>query len=133
MNRKMLDTNICIYLIKSRPQSVREKFKQHEIGDLALSSISVSELMYGAYKSLHVKQNLKALELFLTPLDIVEYDYNAAVEYGKIRAILEKQGNVTGGLDMQIAAHARSLNMTLVSNNLKEFQRVEDLSLENWI
>ena len=129
----MLDTNICIYIIKNKPRSVMEKFKEYEIGDLALSSITVSELYYGAYKSQFIEKNLLALEHFLQPFNILEYDLKASIEYGDIRATLEKQGNIIGGLDMQIAAHARSLGMTLVTNNAKEFIRVENLVLDNWV
>ncbi len=129
----MLDTNICIYIIKNRPQSVKEKFLEYEIGDISLSTITVSELYYGAYKSQYIEKNLLALEHFLQPFNIIDYDFKASVEYGDIRATLERQGNVIGALDMQIAAHARSLNMTLVTNNMKEFIRVENLILDNWV
>ncbi|MGE4457584.1 MAG: type II toxin-antitoxin system VapC family toxin [Arcobacteraceae bacterium] len=133
MSQIMLDTNICIYIIKNKPESVREKFKCYNIGDLVLSSITVSELYYGAYKSQYVEKNLLALEHFLKPFDIVEYDLKASIEYGKIRASLEKSGQIIGGLDMLIAAHAKSLNMTLVTNNKKEFERIDGLILDNWV
>lgn len=129
----MLDTNICTYIQKNKPQHVREKFRQFSVGDLALSSITVSELYFGAYKSQYVEKNLLALKHFLRPFNIVEYDLKASIEYGKIRATLEKSGKTTGGLDMMIAAHARSLKSTLVTNNVKEFQRVENLVIENWV
>ena len=129
----MLDTNICIYIIKNRPKSVKEKFKEFDVGELCISSITVSELMYGAYKSEYTEKNLQAINAFLMPFDIVNYDYMASVEYGKIRANLEKRGQVIGGMDMQIAAHALSLNFTLVSNNTREFERVDGLMLENWV
>ena len=129
----MLDTNICIYIIKNRPQSVRKKLETFELGDLAISSVTVSELYYGAYKSEYVDKNLRALEHFLYPFDIREYDIQAAAAYGKIRANLEKRGQVIGGLDMMIAAHALSADMVLVTNNTKEFQRAEGLELENWV
>jgi tRNA(fMet)-specific endonuclease VapC len=131
--KAMLDTNICIYIIKRRPPEVLQKFLEYEVGELALSSVTVSELFYGAYKSLHVEKNLRTLERFLLPFDIVEYGYKAAMEYGRIRAELECQGKVIGGLDMQIAAHAKALDVPLVTNNLKEFCRVEGLVLENWV
>lgn len=133
MSQIMLDTNICIYIIKNKPESVREKFKCYNIGDLVLSSITVSELYYGAYKSQYVEKNLLALEHFLKPFDIVEYDLKASIEYGKIRASLEKSGQIIGGLDMLIAAHAKSLNMALVTNNKKEFERIDGLILDNWV
>lgn len=128
----MLDTNICIYIIKNRPASVLKFFKQYRIGELCVSSICVSELYYRACKSQHQEKNISALERFLLPLDIAQYDLDAAIEYGKIRADLEKQGNVIGGLDFLIAAHAKSLKATLITNNTKEFDRVSDLKIENW-
>jgi tRNA(fMet)-specific endonuclease VapC len=129
----MLDTNICIYIIKQKPLSVKQKFESFEIGELCISSITVSELMYGVYKSQQVKRNLQALEKFLMPFEIVEFDFDAAIAYGKIRSALEKKEQVIGGMDMQIAAHAMSLDMTVITNNVKEFQRVEGLELENWV
>ena len=129
----MLDTNICIYIIKNRPQNVREKFKEYTIGDLCISSITVSELMHGAYKSQFIEKILKVLENFLMPFDIVDYDYNASVEYGKIRANLEKKGTIIGNMDMQIAGHCLALDLTLVTNNTKEFDRVLGLKLDNWV
>jgi len=129
----MLDTNICIYIMKNRPEHVRDKLKEFDVGDVCLSSIVVSELYYGAYKSEHTEKNLLALAYFLKPFDIIEYDLNASIEYGSIRASLEKSGKVIGGLDMMIAAHARSLDMTLVTNNVKEFDRIENLVIDNWI
>jgi tRNA(fMet)-specific endonuclease VapC len=129
----MLDTNICIYIIKNKPKSVMRRFQEYDIGSISLSSITVSELYYGAYKSEYIEKNLLALEHFLQPFNIVEYDLKASIKYGQIRAILERQGNVIGGLDMQIAAHARSLDMTLVTNNTKEFVRVDDLVIDNWV
>ncbi|MEA3498173.1 MAG: type II toxin-antitoxin system VapC family toxin [Campylobacterota bacterium] len=129
----MLDTNICIYIIKNKPKSVIEKFKEYDVGDISLSSITVSELYYGAYKSQYIEKNLLALEHFLQPFNIIEYDLKASIEYGQIRASLEKQGNIIGGLDMQIAAHARSLDMTLITNNTKEFIKVDNLIIGNWV
>lgn len=129
----MLDTNICIYIIKNKPKSVREKFSTFEVGDLCISSITVSELMYGAYKSQHTKRNLQAIEAFLLPFEIVDYDYEASKYYGMIRANLEAKGKIIGSLDMLIAGHAMALGTTLVTNNMKEFKRVEGLKLDNWI
>lgn len=129
----MLDTNICIYIIKNRPLSVIKKFQEYDVGELALSSITVSELYFGAYKSEFVSKNLLALEHFLRPFNILEYDLQAAKEYGEIRATLQKSGKIIGALDMQIAAHARSLGMTLVTNNTKEFVRVSNLVIDNWL
>ena len=133
MKRCMLDTNICIYIIKNKPEQARKRFKEYAIGDLAISSITVSELMYGANKSQYIEKNLKAVERFLLPFDIVDYDYKASLVYGEIRADLEKKGKVIGGLDMLIAAHAESLDMILVTNNTKEFNRVIGLDIDNWV
>ncbi len=129
----MLDTNICIYIIKNKPKSVKERFREFEIGELCISTITVSELMYGAFKSEHTEKNLKAIEGFLLPFEIVDYDAMASVEYGKIRAYLEKKGQVIGNMDMQIAGQALALNLVLVTNNTKEFMRVEELRLDNWV
>jgi len=129
----MLDTNICIYIIKNRPKSVKQKFQEFSIGELCISSITVSELMYGAFKSQFVEKNLKAIESFLMPFEIVDYDYMASIEYGRIRANLERKGTVIGNMDMQIAGHALALDLVLVTNNIKEFERVLGLELDNWV
>ena len=133
MNKVMLDTNICIYLIKNKPIEVKEKFNDYEVGEICISSITVSKLYYGVYKSQMIEKNLQALALFLAPLNIVDYNEKASIEYGKIRAGLESAGKVIGSLDTLIAAHALSLGVTLVTNNTKEFERVNGLKLENWI
>ncbi len=133
MNKVMLDTNICIYLIKNKPIEVKEKFNAYEVGEICISSITVSELYYGVHKSQMVEKNLQALALFLAPLNIVDFNEKASIGYGKIRAVLESKGNVIGSLDMLIAAHAMSLGVTLVTNNTKEFERVDGLKLENWV
>ena len=133
MNKIILDTNICIYLIKNRPLEVKEKFNQYEVGEIAISSITVSELYYGVEKSQHKEQNRKALALFLAPLNIVAYDEKASITYGKVRSLLESKGQVIGSLDMLIAAHAISTDTTLITNNTKEFVRVDSLNLENWV
>jgi len=129
----MLDTNICIYIIKNKPKSVKERFREFEIGELCISTITISELMYGAFRSEHTEKNLKAIESFLIPFEIVDYDFIASVEYGKIRAYLEKKGQVIGNMDMQIAGHALALNLVLVTNNIREFERVVGLGLDNWV
>ena len=133
MKEVMLDTNICIYIMKNRPEHIKEKLKTFNLGDVYLSSVVVSELYYGVYKSVQIERNLVALEHFLKPFNIVDYDLKASVEYGKIRGSLEKAGKTIGGLDMLIAAHARSLGLTLVTNNTKEFERIESLEIDNWV
>lgn len=129
----MLDTNICIYIIKQKPKSVVEKFKKMDNADVCISSITYSELLYGAEKSSNIAKNLLALTMFLSNVDIISYDESASVDYGLIRAKLEREGQTIGPLDMLIAAHAKSLNATLVSNNLNEFKRVNGLNIENWV
>jgi tRNA(fMet)-specific endonuclease VapC len=129
----MLDTDICIYIIRQKPENVITRFRQLPISSLAISSITLSELEYGVMKSLKVDQNQYALSQFVAPLEILPYGDNASQYYGKIRAFLEKQGTPIGSLDMLIAAHALSINCTLVTNNEKEFSRVPHLRIENWI
>jgi tRNA(fMet)-specific endonuclease VapC len=129
----LLDTNICIYLIKKKPISVLAKFKEHDVGDIGVSAISVAELTYGVRKSKFRDQNKQALLQFLAPLIITEFDMEAAFAYGEIRAELEAQGTPIGSLDTLIAGHAVSLDATLVTNNEREFLRVPGLGVENWI
>lgn len=129
----LLDTNTCIYIIKQKPVTVLGKFNSITPGQIALSIISFAELEYGARKSSAVEKNLAALHQFTIPFDILTFDYNAAVEYGIIRAELEKKGTPVGPLDTLIAAHAKSLNYILVTNNEKEFSRINGLQIENWV
>jgi len=129
----MLDTNICIYLIKRKPVQVLEKFQAHTLGDISVSSITVAELQYGVEKSQHQHQNQTALNLFLAPLEIVNFDTYAAQHYGQIRTKLERLGTPIGAYDLLIAGHARSLDIILVTNNTREFIRVSNLRVENWI
>jgi tRNA(fMet)-specific endonuclease VapC len=128
----LLDTNICIYIIKKRPASVLKKFESLSLGDVAISSITLAELYYGIMKSSNPRKNQEALDKFLIPLEILDFDYAATIEYGKIRADLEKKGTPIGPLDTLIASHAKSLKLTLVTNNEKEFERIPDLKIENW-
>jgi len=128
----LLDTNICVYIIRQRPPWVRERFNAFPIGDIGISSISMSELSYGVAKSSQPERNHAALDRFLLPLTVLPYDSKAAQYYGGIRANLEKTGTPIGPLDLLIAAHALSLDVTLVSNNTKEFARVTGLRLVNW-
>ena len=131
--RYMLDTNICIYLIKRKPLSVLNKLRSIAISDVAISSITLAELEYGVAKSSRQTQNNDALQEFVAPLEIMYFDDGSACRYGEIRAYLEREGKVIGGMDMLIAGHASSLKYTLVSNNLREFERVPGLLLENWL
>ena len=129
----LLDTNICIYIIKQKPREVLQKFNTYRVGDIGVSSITVAELEFGVQKSQFPARNQQALTQFLLPLKIVDFDRAAAIVYGNIRAKLEKQGTPIGSLDTLIAAHAVSLDVTLVTNNVKEFNRISNLQLENWV
>ena len=128
----MLDTNICIYVIKQKPRSVLERFVAFPVGDLGISVITLAELEYGASKSSEPDRNREALEQFVSPLEIAVFDRLATSVYGKIRALLEKRGRPIGSMDLLIAAHALSLNVRLVTNNMREFKRVPGLRVENW-
>jgi tRNA(fMet)-specific endonuclease VapC len=129
----LLDTNICIYLIKQKPQKVLDKFQSLAISDVGISSITVAELEYGVAKSQQQQKNRTALLQFLLPLEIVEFNQAAATIYGTIRSDLESRGLIIGAMDMLIASHALSLAVTLVTNNVREFSRIPTLSLENWV
>jgi len=128
----LIDTNICIYIMNKLPAGVIKKFKQFALGDVGISTITVSELQYGVAKSIHRKENQQRLEQFMAPLEILAYDEMAAKAYGDIRFYLEKYGQSIGSLDVLIAAHALSKNLILVTNNEKEFKRIKNLQVENW-
>ena len=128
----LLDTNICIYIIKRKPSEVFNRFRTCEVGDIGISTITVAELTYGTQKSQHPAKNQAALEQFLLPLEIVNFDVSAAQVHGSIRSQPEKQGTPIGPLDFFIAAQALSLGVRLITNNEKEFLRVPGLVVENW-
>lgn len=132
MLKYMLDTNIVIYVIKSRPVEVLEVFNAHA-GQMCISSITLAELLHGVEKSSMITKNLRKVEDFVSRLEVLPYENTAASHYGDIRTNLEKKGTVIGVNDLHIAAHARSEGLILVSNNVREFERVEGLRLENWI
>ncbi|NBO83181.1 MAG: tRNA(fMet)-specific endonuclease VapC [Betaproteobacteria bacterium] len=132
MLRFLLDTNICIYVIKRRPESLLERFNSNA-SHLAMSSITLAELLHGAEKSSNPQRTLSVVEDFCSRLDVLEYGVKAAQHYGQIRTALERRGTPIGVNDLHIAAHARSEGLTLVSNNLREFERVEGLLLANWV
>ena len=129
----MIDTNTCIYIIKRKPMEVIDRFRQLQISQVSISSITLSEIEYGVIKSSKPAQNYLALAQFLAPMEILPYGDEAAQHYGKLRVYLEKQGTPIGSLDMLIAAHALSTNCVLVTNNIKEFQRVPNLKINNWV
>ena len=132
MLKYMLDTNIAIYVIKRRPPEALATFNQHA-DQLCISSITLAELMHGVEKSAKPDHNLRQVEDFTSRLTVLEYGNKAASHYGDIRAVLERKGTPMGVNDLHIAGHARSEGLTLVTNNLKEFERVEALRLENWV
>lgn len=129
----LIDTNICIYIMNERPRPVLQKFKTFAPGDLAISAITVSELQYGIAKSQYPVRNQQRLDEFLRPFQILEYDNTVARAYGTIRAQLERDGTPIGPLDTLIAAHALAHNLAVVTNNEKEFRRVNGLLVENWV
>ncbi|MDE0281365.1 MAG: tRNA(fMet)-specific endonuclease VapC [Gammaproteobacteria bacterium] len=132
MLKYILDTNIAIYVIRDRPVGALENFNRHA-NQLCISSITLAELVHGVEKSEKVEHNRRQLEDFVSRLVVLEYGSKAAAHYGDIRAHLEHKGEPIGVNGLHIAAHARSEGLTLVTNNLKEFQRVNGLLLENWI
>jgi len=132
MLKYLLDTNIAIYVIKRRPIELRGVFNENA-GRMAISAITLSELLHGAEKSAKVAQNLAAVDEFASPLEVLPYTAKAAQHYGAIRTSLEKVGRPIGVNDLHIAAHARSEGLTLITNNLGEFERVPGLVTENWV
>jgi len=131
--RCMLDTNTCIYLIKRRPPAVLTRLRTATESGVCLSSITVAELEYGVKKSSQVEQNAVSLVRFLVGFEIAPFDEAAARHYGEIRAALEVRGQPIGNMDLLIAAHARALDLVLVTNNEREFRRIDGLSIENWV
>jgi tRNA(fMet)-specific endonuclease VapC len=130
----LLDTNICIYIINEKPEKVLQKFEQYPVSDFGISSITHAELQYGVEKSTNTNTNQVALDEFLLPLTILPFHGKKSVAcYGEIRTSLEFKGKTIGPLDMLIAAHALSLDLTIISNNIKEFSRIPNLNCENWI
>jgi len=129
----LLDTNICVALIRHKPKTLIKQLTSYKPGDIGISTITVAELVYGAQKSSQTEQNMTALDQFLLPLETADFDQSAAVVYGHIRTYLETKGTLIGSMDMLIAAHALSLDVALVTNNMHEFKRVPNLKLEDWI
>ena len=127
-----LDTNICIYAMKNKPEHVLQRLKEEINDGVCISSITLAELEFGMKHSSNPAKNEQALLRFLLPFTILPFDASAAFEYGEIRQYLQEKGTPIGPLDMLIAAHARSENMVLVTNNVREFERVPELEVENW-
>ena len=130
--RRMLDTNIVVYAKNNRPEKVAERLSRYDPADLCVSVITLAELEYGVFRSSNPDRNQLALTLFLANVEVVPFGDAAAIEYGRIRAELAGKGTPIGANDLLIAAHAKSLGMTLVTNNTREFARVEGLALEDW-
>ena len=128
----MLDINICIYVMKNKPEKVLERFREELDGGLGVSSITLAELEYGMKHSSNPAKNEQALLRFLAPLSILPFGAAAASEYGALRTYPQNKGTPIGPLDMLIAGHALTEGLTLVTNNVREFERVPDLRLENW-
>ncbi|SHF85187.1 tRNA(fMet)-specific endonuclease VapC [Modicisalibacter ilicicola DSM 19980] len=131
MLKYMLDTNICIYTIKNKPPQVREAFKRHH-EQLCISTVTLMELIYGAEKSSNPERNLHVVEGFAARLEVLHYDSDAAAHTGQLRAELDKAGKPIGPYDPMIAGHARSLGLVVVTNNVREFERVPGLRVEDW-
>ncbi len=132
MIKYMLDTNILIYTIRNRPTKVRQAFKKHS-AFLAMSTVTLGELIYGAEKSTQSARNLEDIEALAARLDVIPFDSEAAIHFGQVRAELANSGKVIGPYDLMIAGHARSRGLILVTNNLREFNRVPGLRVENWV
>lgn len=128
----MLDTNIVIYVIKRKPIELLDLFNLHA-GQMSISSITLAELLHGAEKSAKPEHNMRQVEDFISRLEVLEYGIKAAAHYGSIRANLERQGTPIGVNDLHIAGHARSEGLVLVTNNMREFERVDGLCVENWV
>lgn len=128
----MLDTNICIYSIKHRPEKVLRKLQTIDPKEVCISSVTYAELVHGVEKSAYVEKNRLALSMLLANIEFFDFDVAAANQYGKIRAELERKGTPIGPLDMMIAGHALSRGCRIVTNNVKEFSKVSGLRIDNW-
>jgi tRNA(fMet)-specific endonuclease VapC len=128
----MLDTDICIHIIRTKPESLLERIQRYRAGDIAISAVTAGGLWVGVEKSKDPARNSQALTAFLAPLIIADFDHEAARSYGRLRATLESHGTPIGSLDMMIAAHALSLGIALVTNNERDFRRVHGLEVVNW-
>ena len=131
--RYLLDTNTCIYIIKRSPERLMLRFKRLRVGDVGVSAITVCELQFGVSNSSQPEKNQRALTEFLGPLEILDFPATASVVYGEIRTRLQRAGTPIGSYDLLLAAHALHRNLTLVTNNVREFSRVPDLRIENWV
>lgn len=130
--RYLLDTNICIFIIRSRPPAVRARFEALQPGEVGISAVTEAELLYGAHKSGRTEHNLAAVLDFSAQMEIVPFDSQVTDGYARLRAHLERLGTPIGPLDLQIAATALAYGLPLVTNDTREFERVPDLRLEDW-
>ncbi len=128
----LLDTNICIYIINKKPPAVLKRVQSKQPGQIAISTITLAELEYGVARSRYPDRNRIALLEFLVPFTILDFDQKASMGYGRIRALLDAKGKPVGPMDLLLAAQAKSHNLILVTNNEKEFARVDGLRIENW-
>ena len=129
----LIDTDTCIYITKRKPATVINKFKQLQVGAVVMSAVNYGELYYGSEKSEHPKKAYAALESLIGVIPVLPLSPEMAKHYGRIRSYLEKKGKIIGNNDLWIAAHCLTLNVTLVTNNVREFQRVPKLRVENWV
>jgi len=129
---RLLDTCICVFLIRTKAATVKDRFDTFKLGDLGVSSITAAELRFGADKSADPGKNHRQLDQFFLTLPILPFDEPASLHYGEIRAHLERSGTPIGSMDLLIAAHARSMDLIVVTNNQCEFQRVPGLNIEDW-
>lgn len=131
--RYLLDTNICIYIAKRKPINVLHKFENLSVGEVGMSTVTYGELLYGVQKSQHQKKSMTILTELITLIPVLPLETDVGKHYGKIRGKLEQQGKLIGNNDLWIASHALSLEVVLVTNNVKEFSRIPHLKIENWI
>jgi tRNA(fMet)-specific endonuclease VapC len=129
----MLDTNTCIAIIKRKPPQVLKRFNAYKVGEIGMSWVTLAELEFGVAKSQHLEKNQAALDEFVLPLEIANFDRETARVYGRVRAMLEKKGTPIGALDTMIGAHALSLDVTLATNNTREFSRIKGLTVVDWL
>lgn len=129
----MLDTNVCIAIIKRKPPQALKRFAAYRVGEIGISWVTLAELEFGVAKSQHPEKNRAALDEFVLPLEIANFDREAARVYGQVRAMLEKKGTPIGALDTMIGAHALALGAALATNNTREFSRIRGLTVVDWL